>query len=34
MKSKGIAYLLWFFLGWIGGHKFYLGVVLLGGSHV
>jgi hypothetical protein len=24
MKSKTIAYLLWFFLGLIGGHKFYL----------
>jgi len=25
MKSKGTAYLLWFFLGVVGGHKFYLG---------
>lgn len=25
MKSKGIAYLLWFFLGTFGIHKFYLG---------
>jgi TM2 domain-containing membrane protein YozV len=24
-KSAGIAYLLWFFLGWIGVHRFYLG---------
>ena len=24
MKSKGIAYLLWFFLGGLGIHKFYL----------
>ena len=24
-KSVGIAYLLWFFLGWFGGHQFYLG---------
>ncbi len=24
-KSTGIAYLLWFFLGWIGVHRFYLG---------
>ncbi len=24
MKSKGIAYLLWFFLGVLGVHKFYL----------
>lgn len=27
MKSKGIAYLLWFFLGIIGGHRFYLGKI-------
>jgi TM2 domain-containing membrane protein YozV len=25
MKSKGVAYLLWFFLGWLGAHRFYLG---------
>lgn len=24
-KSTGAAYLLWFFLGGIGGHRFYLG---------
>jgi len=24
-KSVGIAYLLWFFLGVLGGHQFYLG---------
>lgn len=24
-KSKGILYLLWFFLGGIGGHRYYLG---------
>lgn len=24
-KSKGIAYLLWFFLGWFGVHRFYAG---------
>jgi TM2 domain-containing membrane protein YozV len=24
-KSKGIAYLLWFFLGSLGGHRFYTG---------
>jgi TM2 domain-containing membrane protein YozV len=24
IKSKGIAYLLWFFLGLFGAHKFYL----------
>ena len=23
MKSKGVAYLLWFFLGWAGIHRFY-----------
>ncbi|MES2020409.1 MAG: TM2 domain-containing protein [Pseudomonadota bacterium] len=23
--STGIAYLLWFFLGWISAHRFYLG---------
>jgi TM2 domain-containing membrane protein YozV len=27
MKSKGVAYLLWFFFGLIGGHRFYLGKV-------
>lgn len=30
MKSKGVAYLLWFFLGWAGGHKFYLGKIGMG----
>jgi len=24
-KSKGIAYLLWLFLGWLGAHRFYAG---------
>jgi len=24
-KSTGVAYLLWFFLGWFGAHRFYLG---------
>jgi TM2 domain-containing membrane protein YozV len=24
-KSSGVAYLLWFFLGGLGGHRFYLG---------
>jgi TM2 domain-containing membrane protein YozV len=24
-KSTGVAYLLWFFLGMFGGHRFYLG---------
>jgi TM2 domain-containing membrane protein YozV len=23
-KSIAVAYLLWFFLGWLGGHRFYL----------
>ena len=30
MKSKGVAYLLWFFLGAVGGHKFYLGKTGMG----
>jgi len=30
MKSKGIAYLLWFFLGVFGVHKFYLEKVAVG----
>jgi TM2 domain-containing membrane protein YozV len=25
MKSKTTAYLLWFFLGWLSAHRFYLG---------
>lgn len=25
MKSKSVAYLLWFFFGLLGGHRFYLG---------
>lgn len=29
-KSTGVAYLLWFFLGTLGGHNFYLGRVLIG----
>lgn len=29
-KSKGVAYLLWLFLGLIGGHRFYLGHVGIG----
>ncbi|WP_418113255.1 TM2 domain-containing protein [Vibrio scophthalmi] len=24
-KSVGVTYLLWFFLGWLGAHRFYLG---------
>jgi len=27
MKSKGLAYLLWFFLGIFSAHRFYLGKV-------
>jgi TM2 domain-containing membrane protein YozV len=27
MKSKGVAYLLWFFLGIFSAHRFYLGKV-------
>jgi TM2 domain-containing membrane protein YozV len=30
MKSKGIAYLLWFFLGVFGVHKFYLEKITVG----
>lgn len=30
MKSKGVAYLLLFFLGWLGIHRFYLGKYLSG----
>ena len=30
MKSKGTAYLLWFFLGVFGAHKFYLGKIGMG----
>jgi predicted secreted protein len=34
MKSTGIAYLLWLFLGGVGGHKFYLGRPLVGGLYL
>lgn len=27
MKSKLVAYALWFFLGWLSAHRFYLGKV-------
>jgi TM2 domain-containing membrane protein YozV len=27
MKSKSVAYLLLVFLGWVGGHRFYLGKI-------
>lgn len=30
MKSKLVAYLLWFFFGLIGMHKFYLGKIGMG----
>lgn len=30
MKSKGVAYLLWFFFGLLGIHKFYIGKVGMG----
>lgn len=29
-KSIGLSYVLWFFLGGLGGHKFYLGQTLQG----
>ncbi|QHJ70154.1 TM2 domain-containing protein [Planococcus halotolerans] len=29
-KSKGIAYALWFFLGGLGGHRYYAGDVGIG----
>lgn len=27
LKSKGVAYLLWFFFGIFGGHRFYIGKI-------
>lgn len=30
MKSKGVAYLLWFFFGGLGVHRFYCGKVATG----
>lgn len=30
MRSKTVAYLLWFFLGLLGAHKFYLGKMGIG----
>ncbi|NIA22445.1 MAG: NINE protein [Anaerolineaceae bacterium] len=30
MRTTGTAYLLWFFLGFLGVHKFYLGKPVLG----
>lgn len=29
-KDIGVAYLLWFFLGFLGAHKFYLGRIGMG----
>ncbi|MCP1144490.1 TM2 domain-containing protein [Lysinibacillus endophyticus] len=29
-KSKGIAYLIWFFFGGIGGHRYYAGDIGMG----
>lgn len=33
-KSLAVAYLLWFFLGWLGIHQFYLGKVGRGVGYV
>lgn len=33
-KETGIAYLFWFFLGAVGGHKFYLGKIGLGVAYL
>lgn len=33
-KSVGVAYVLWFFLGFLGVHKFYLGKVGIGISYI
>lgn len=33
-KDVGIAYLFWFFLGALGGHKFYLGRIGLGVAYL
>lgn len=30
MKKTSVAYLLWFFFGGVGGHKFYLGKTGMG----
>ena len=30
MRTTGTAYLLWFFFGWFGIHKFYLGKPFMG----
>lgn len=33
-KSVGIAYLLWFFFGGLGGHNFYVGKPMLGAAQL
>jgi TM2 domain-containing membrane protein YozV len=33
-KDVGVAYLLWFFLGAVGAHKFYLGRIGMGVLYV
>ncbi len=33
-KSTGVAYFLWFFLSWLGVHKFYLGRIASGVLYV
>ncbi|WZB75204.1 TM2 domain-containing protein [Achromobacter insuavis] len=33
-KSVGVAYLLWFFLGYLGGHRFYTGRAASAGAMV
>lgn len=30
MKSKFVAYMLWFFFGWAGFHRFYVGKIFTG----
>ena len=32
-KSKGIAYLIWFFLGGLGGHRYYAGDIEFGNCY-
>jgi len=34
MKSTGITYLLWFFFGGFGAHKFYLGRPWIGALYI
>lgn len=33
-KSVGVAYAFWFFLGWFGGHKFYLRKTAVGVAYL